>query len=253
MLSPQRTGFLRALRSDVLAGVQEHRPRESFEETRCATESAQKFRIECFANAAISHCRRVARQRPRRDPRGRPRGSDDRLRRDHRAAAPPPGRLWPRTAHGHRIRSRRGAQRHSPRRVDRRADRAVHSEQGLGELAAHDVLGAGAAGRRLGRRSAGGHPPPAGACRPRRRREVRPRRYSRRAGARQRPRDRRPRGGRLHCPPTPLPARHRHRQPCRVDWIRLGARSAGIDATRRCEASSRTARCTARTRTPSRK
>ena len=39
------------------------------------------------------------------------------------------------------------AERHPPRRDDRRADRAADSEQGLGELAAHDARRAGAAGR----------------------------------------------------------------------------------------------------------
>ena len=73
------------------------------------------------------------------DPRRHAGGPRDRLRRDHRAAAPPPGRLRPRPPHGDRIRPRRGAQRHPPRRDDRRADRAADSEQGLGELAAHDA------------------------------------------------------------------------------------------------------------------
>ena len=69
---------------------------------------------------------------------------------DHRAAAPPPGRVRARAPDGHRVRSRRGPERHPPRRHHRRADRAAHPEQGLGELAEDDVRRAGAAGRRDG-------------------------------------------------------------------------------------------------------
>ena len=69
---------------------------------------------------------------------GMPAGLDDRFRRHHRGAAPAPGRLRPRPAHGDRVRSRRGAQRRPPRRDDRRADCAADPEQGLGELAADD-------------------------------------------------------------------------------------------------------------------
>ncbi len=205
----------------LMAGnpVQEHHPRRSFGKRAAASRSVQKFRIECCANVAISHCRRVARQRSGCDPRGRSRRPHHRLRRGDRAVATPPGGLRPRAAHGHRVRSRGGARRRAPRSVDRRADRALHSEQGLGELAADDVLGAGATARRLGGRSAGGHTAASGPRRSRRRREVRPRRYPRRARARERPRDRGPCRNRLNRPAAALPARHRHRQPRRFHWI----------------------------------
>ena len=131
----------------------------------------------------------------------------------------------------------------------RRSDRAADSEQGLGELAAHDVRGTGDAGRRVRRRSPAGDPSASRPRRPRRLREVRPRRHAQRPRARQRARNRGARRRRRHRAAAAAPRRRRDRQPRRPRSDRRRSRDPLADHVRAGRARSRpTRRSTAPTR-----
>ncbi len=108
----------------------------------------QILRIKCSTNAAVFDGGRIARAGSRHDTRGAPRRPGRGLRRHHRRAPPPSGRLRSRTPHGDRERPRRDSVGRPPRPHDRRARLPAHSQQGLGELAEHDARrGRGTGGR----------------------------------------------------------------------------------------------------------
>ena len=127
---------------------------KSARRARSGTRSTQKLRIQFLSNAAVSHCRRIARADAGRDSRRSPRRTVHRRRRDRARSSPPPGRLRPRPPHGDRVRSRRHRLRRARRRNARRAGRDADRESRLDQLAVHDALDRRV--RRAGRRDAGG-------------------------------------------------------------------------------------------------
>jgi hypothetical protein len=113
-----------------------------------------------------------------------------------RPASATPRGVRTRAEDGHRKRPGGNTRRGSSWPNDGRTDRPVDSKSRLGQLAADDVRRAGHARRRQRRTTGGGHPTAAGACGPRRGRQVRSRGHSRHPGASQRQGNRGARGGR---------------------------------------------------------
>ena len=92
--------------------------------------------VEGWEHAPLAHCRRVARPRARRDPRGSSRRYPRLARRDPRRPRAPQARLRPRRAHEVRAGRARDLGRRAPRLQPRQPGRAAHRQHRVAEVAA---------------------------------------------------------------------------------------------------------------------